>query len=188
MTWIRACDSVWIVIGIIWLATSFTTKPAVRKQPVAASLAYKVTVFLAGFLLFDSGFSVGVLGVSFRPPSVILDSAGFAITVCGAAFAVWARFFLGTNWSSAVSVKQNHQLIQSGPYAIVRHPIYAGFSLGALGTAIAVGEIRGLLAVVLSVLTWRMKWGVEEAFMKEQFGAQYVEYKRRVNALIPGIW
>lgn len=188
MAWIKACDYVWIAVAIIWLTASFTTKPAVRKQPMAAGLAYKLTAILAAFLMFDSGLSVGILGVGFRPPSALLDSLGFAITLCGAAFAVWARFFLGTNWSSAVSVKRNHQLMQSGPYAVVRHPIYAGFSLSAVGTAITIGEVRGLLAVVLSVITWRMKWGVEETFMKEQFGAQYADYKRRASALIPGIW
>lgn len=70
----------------------------------------------------------------------------------------------------------------------MRHPIYAGFSLAALGTAITIGEVRGLIAVVLSVIAWRMKWGVEEVYMRERFGEKYAGYKRRVKAIVPGIW
>jgi protein-S-isoprenylcysteine O-methyltransferase len=155
---------------------------------MATSLGYKLIAFVAALLLFDSHLPVAFLRIRVRPPLTFLDIAGFVITVAGIGFAIWARFALKGNWSSAVTVKQDHELIQNGPYAILRHPIYAGFSLAALGTAITIGEVRGFIAVVLSVFAWRLKWGAEEAYMSEQFGAQYTGYKRRVKAIVPGIW
>ena len=110
---------------------------------------------------------------------------GFAVTVAGAAFAIWARLLLGANWSATVTVKQNHELKRTGPYAIVRHPIYSGFLLAMLGTAIAYGEIRGLIALLIALIAWRVKSLIEERFMMDQFGEQYVQYKREVRALIP---
>lgn len=173
---------------MVWLAASLKTKPVARRQSIAISLGYKIIAFFAAFLLFDSHLPVTLLRLRFRSLSTFLDIVGFVITLAGIGFAIWARFALKGNWSSAITVKEDHELIQRGPYAIVRHPIYAGFSLAALGTAITVGELRGLIAVVLSVIAWRMKWGVEEVYMREQFGEKYTGYKRRVKAIVPGIW
>lgn len=78
--------------------------------------------------------------------------------------------------------------MQTGPYAVVRHPIYAGLTLALLGTAVAFGEVRGLVAVALAVIGWRLKFRLEEAFMTEQFGSEYLGYKRRVKGLIPFVW
>jgi protein-S-isoprenylcysteine O-methyltransferase Ste14 len=188
MSWLNACGFVWLVFVVVWIVAACQTKPISRKENFGASLGYRVLSVIAGFLLFDPMLAAGFLGIRFRPPSAILDFIGFAVTVCGFAFAVWARFFLGGNWSAMVTVKENHELIRSGPYAIVRHPIYSGISLAALGTAITLCEVRGLIAVVLFVIAWRWKWGKEELFMSQQFGEQYAEYKRHVHALIPGIW
>jgi protein-S-isoprenylcysteine O-methyltransferase len=177
-----------MAILIIWLLAAFLTKRTQRRQSTAASITYRVLVVAAYLLLFNSGIRAGFLGVRFRPSSATADILGFAITIAGIGLCLWARFFLGRNWSSAVEVKQDHQLIQRGPYAIVRHPIYAGFSFAALGTALARGEVGGLIAVALMVTAWRIKWGTEELFMSQEFGEQYAEYKRHVHAIIPGLW
>jgi protein-S-isoprenylcysteine O-methyltransferase Ste14 len=95
---------------------------------------------------------------------------------------------LGSNWSGTVTVKQNHELIRSGPYAIVRHPIYSGFLLGLLGTALSVGEARGLIALALAFVGWFVKARVEEQFMVEQFNGDYVRYIRDVKRLIPFVF
>jgi protein-S-isoprenylcysteine O-methyltransferase len=139
-------------------------------------------------LLFTRKLSVGFLGWRFVRESSFIEYAGFAITVAGALLAVWARVYIGRNWSSNVTIKQNHELIQGGPYALVRHPIYSGLLLATLGTAITIGEVRGLIALPLSFAGWQMKSMVEERFMREQFGRQYVDYERRVRALIPFVY
>lgn len=184
----NACSYAWMAFVIVWLLAAAATKPTSRRENFWASLGYRSLSVIAAFLLFNWRLAVGFLAARFRPPSTIVELIGFAITVLGVGFAIWARFFIGSNWSGTVTVKENHELIRSGPYAIVRHPIYSGITLAALGTAIALGEVRGLIAVVLLLIAWRWKWGKEELFMTQQFGEQYTEYKRHVYALIPGIW
>ena len=85
-------------------------------------------------------------------------------------------------------MKQDHELVRNGPYALVRHPIYSGLALAILGTALAVGEVRCLLAFILVVFEFKRKSLQEERFMIEQFGAQYVQYRREVKSLIPFVW
>ena len=107
------------------------------------------------------------------------------VTASGLAFACWARVYLGRNWSGTVTLKQEHELIEGGPYALVRHPIYTGLLLAIIGSAFAVGEWRGMLAVIVAwVALWR-KLRFEEAWMIERFGVKYEEYKKRVPALVP---
>jgi len=113
---------------------------------------------------------------------------GLAITVIGLGFAVWARLHIGRNWDALVALKENHQLVRTGPYAIVRHPIYSGFISATLGTAIAQGDVGGLISTALIAIAWGYKSRVEEAFMIEAFGAEYEQYRREVKALIPFVW
>jgi protein-S-isoprenylcysteine O-methyltransferase Ste14 len=108
--------------------------------------------------------------------------------VIGLAFAVWARFSIGRNWDGLVALKENHQLMRSGPYAIVRHPIYSGFMLATFGTAMVGGKVAGLVSTALIILAWGYKSRVEEEFMIKQFGAEYEQYRHDVKALIPLIW
>jgi protein-S-isoprenylcysteine O-methyltransferase len=103
-------------------------------------------------------------------------------------FSVWARFHIGRNWSPQIEIKEDHQLIGNGPYAVVRHPIYSGFMLATLGTAIAFGELSGLLSFMLIVTAWGYKAGLEERAMLEQFGAEYERYRQKVKGLIPFVW
>jgi protein-S-isoprenylcysteine O-methyltransferase Ste14 len=114
--------------------------------------------------------------------------AGAALTVVGILSACCARFFLGRNWSATVTVKQDHELVRSGPYRLVRHPIYSGMLLAIFGTALFIGQVRGLLAVVLALCGWKWKSLQEESFMQEQFGDSYTVYRRQVKSLIPFIW
>ena len=112
-----------------------------------------------------------------------------ALTLAGFGLAIWARLHLGGNWSATVTVKRNHILVRTGPYAVVRHPIYSGISLSALGLALLnSGDVRSIFAICLVFLGWRRKFQLEEQFMQEEFGDEYLEYKRHVKALIPFVW
>jgi protein-S-isoprenylcysteine O-methyltransferase Ste14 len=92
---------------------------------------------------------------------------------------------LGRNWSGAVTIKDGHELVTSGPYALVRHPIYTGLLLAFLGSAVALGDWRGALAFALAAgALWR-KLRLEERWMREQFGDAYQAYSQRVAALVP---
>ncbi|MGA8670162.1 MAG: isoprenylcysteine carboxylmethyltransferase family protein, partial [Terracidiphilus sp.] len=103
----------------------------------------------------------------------------------GLLFAVWAREHLGRNWSRSVTIKQDHELITSGPYAVVRHPIYTGILTGFLGTAIALSQVRGFIAFVLIFLVFWIKLRMEEQWMRSQFGETYATYAHRTAALVP---
>ena len=105
--------------------------------------------------------------------------------VVGLLFAVWARVYLGGNWSSEVTIKQDHELITTGPYALVRHPIYTGILGGMLGTAIALSEVRGFIAFALIFLMFWFKLRMEEQWMRSQFGETYANYARKTAALVP---
>ncbi len=177
----------WIVTAVLWLLASFSSKPTVRTQS-GASRAVQAGLLIASYFLLSSYSRVGPLAWRILPESPLSIYVGMALTLAGMALAILARFFLGGNWSMNVTVKENHQLVRGGPYGIVRHPIYSGLILAILGTAIAEGEVRGLLAVILAIIGLRMKSLLEESFMTGQFGPEYAEYKRHVKGLIPFVW
>ena len=108
-----------------------------------------------------------------------------AVTVAGLLFAVWAREHLGRNWSRSVTIKQGHEMITTGPYAVLRHPIYTGILAGFLGMAIAISQVRGFIVFVLIFLVFWPKLRMEEKWMRSQFGETYATYARQTAALVP---
>lgn len=184
----RLIVAAWVAVLLLWVLGALTAKRALKRQSAGSRLVQTVLTLAAYFLIFDPDSRVGFLGWRFIARSRTISWICLAITLAGLIFAVWARLFIGRNWSSGVTVKQDHQLMRTGPYAIVRHPIYAGLLLALLGTAIEIGEVRGLVGVALATIAWRAKWTIEERFMTEQFGAEYTSYKREVKALLPFVW
>jgi protein-S-isoprenylcysteine O-methyltransferase Ste14 len=135
--------------------------------------------------LFSKDLRFGRLGERFLVRDPWLEAAGLALTYAGAALAIWARWSLGENWSAEVSVKTDHQLIRSGPYAHVRHPIYAGLLLAVIGTAVVIGEWRGLLAILIWSVGHTLKAKREEAVMIATFGDQYQQHRTETGFLLP---
>jgi len=144
-------------------------------------------LLLAAILFSVPHMPISVLGEKFLPPTAWRFAAAAALTAAGLLMAAWARRYLGTNWSSTVTIKEGHELVTAGPYAIVRHPIYTGLILAFVGAALAIGEWRAVLAAVLGVIAFWRKLSLEERWMREQFGERYQAYSRRVPALIPFI-
>ncbi len=177
-----------MVLWAIWAVSAFTSKRTVRRQGGAYRWLELLALIGSFELSFNTALRRGVLAWRFEPDWAALRWIGFAIEVAGAAFAVWARYYIGRNWSSGVTIKQDHQLMRGGPYAIVRHPIYAGLALALAGTAIAIGEVGALLGVPLLLLAWHHKAAQEELLMLQQFGDEYERYRREVKGLIPHIW
>jgi protein-S-isoprenylcysteine O-methyltransferase Ste14 len=108
--------------------------------------------------------------------------------VAGLLFAIWAREHLGRNWSRSVTIKQAHELITTGPYGVVRHPIYTGILAGFLGTAIALSQVRGLVAFVFIFVILCVKLRMEEQWMRSQFGETYATYAHRTAVLVPYVF
>ena len=178
----------WLAVFVLWVILG-----RMRKRTVASSSNARVWialwgVMLAWLILFSRAFRPGLLAERFLPVNPAIAYSGLALTAAGLGFAAWARFAIGRNWGSMITVQQDHRLMRTGPYAIVRHPIYSGLILATLGTAIIVGELGGLVSVALVAISWGHKARLEESFMIEQFGAEYDEYRRSTKRLIPGIW
>ncbi len=179
----------WVAFAVIWLLSAGFSKKTARSQTLGSR-------FLQG-LLAASGFilmfgwrtqlrpPLRFLHARFLPGAPTFEWAGFVIMLAGFAIAIWARVVLGRNWSATITIKQDHEIVRRGPYAIVRHPIYSGILLAMLGTAIYFGTFQGLVALALTFCGWWLKSRMEEQFMLQQFGQQYREYQQEVKALIP---
>jgi protein-S-isoprenylcysteine O-methyltransferase Ste14 len=183
-------------IGILWLCwiaywwiSASRTKQAERVDTAGAQAAYRLPMLVGALLLILTTPRPWLPWLWWRwlPDSTAWSALGLALVVTGLAHACWARTALGRNWSGTVQLKRDHELIVSGPYRWTRHPIYTGMLLGIAGTALAVGQWRGLLALALAAASLGFKLRHEEAWMRARFGAAYVAYMQRVKALIPGI-
>jgi len=139
------------------------------KEP--ASRILRVFIFLIAIVLLSTTrIPLPLLYLQLWPVGSWPFWLGAAVTIAGLLFAVWAREHFGSNWSRSVTIKQGHKLITTGPYAVVRHPIYTGILTGFLGMAIAISQVRGFIVVVLIFLAFRIKLRMEEQWMRSQFG------------------
>lgn len=179
--------AMWLAFVVYWQVMAAGTKASARVEP-AFSRAIRMVVILAAIALFWlPNLPARWLYRAILPGGQACFFIGAAITVVGLGFAVWARVHLGRNWSRSVEVKADHELITSGPYRLVRHPIYTGILAGIAGSAVALSEVRGMVALVLMFAVFWAKLRLEEAWMRGEFGEKYAAYARRVRALVPGI-
>ena len=176
----------WLVMDNFWRLKARGTK--------STTTITRISVWRKSWLVLRSyGFyylplsAVPVLGLRIIPEPVVWAWIGLALCVFGVAFAIWSRHVLAKNWNVATGVEEHHALIQSGPYALVRHPIYFGMWLAMLGTVLAVGELRAIINLVISVSEGWAKLNQEEAILQKQFPDAYAGYQHRVKKLIPGI-
>lgn len=179
----------WFALMGYWLWSARRVKASERSEPlVKRLLAYWLPLFVA-ILLLGPGrwFGHGPLREQFVPHTPIVYSIGLGLCALGVGLAIWSRHLLGRNWSGTVELKQGHELIDSGPYRRVRHPIYSGLLLLFLGNAVMVGDWRGLLAVAIVFGSFWYKLKLEERWLAERFGETYVAYRRRTKALIPAL-
>jgi protein-S-isoprenylcysteine O-methyltransferase Ste14 len=179
--------AMWLSWAAYWWVLSRNVKSTTRHEPVTSRLLHIIPLTLAVLLLWIPSVPLPVLRERFLPLTAWPFWVGAALTAGGLLFAVWARAHIGKNWSAIVTIKEDHELITTGPYAMVRHPIYTGLLLAFVGSAMARGEWRGVLAVLIAVWALWRKLRFEEHWMREQFGEAYQAYSRRVAALIPFI-
>jgi protein-S-isoprenylcysteine O-methyltransferase Ste14 len=124
----------------------------------------------------------------FLPALFVSMAAGSVVELPGLFLAIWARRALGRNWSGEISIKFEHELIQSGPYQWLRHPIYTGLLAMYVGGALITGEWLAVVGVAMAVLAYWRKIRLEEANLKVAFGAEYDSYRGDTWALIPGLF
>lgn len=177
--------AMWLTWATYWWVAALGAKQTERREPAWSLLLHILPLMIAGWLLWAHRLPGSFLNERMFPWTPWAFGAAALVTATGLMFAVWARIYLGRNWSGTVTIKQDHELIVGGPYAIVRHPIYSGLLIALFGSAAARGEWRGLLAVLIAWATLRRKLRFEERWMAERFGPQYESYSRRVPALVP---
>jgi len=171
----------WAAFWIYWLVAAFSTK---RGRPSwSRELRIRAVLLILVILLIRLGTFRGH-GLSSDPWRAGL---GLVLFVAGLAFAVWARRHLGRNWGTPMSQKNDPELVTSGPYRLVRHPIYTGILLAGIGTAVALSWVW-LIAVALAGLYFGYSAIVEERNLPEQFPDSYPAYQHSTRMLLPFVF
>jgi protein-S-isoprenylcysteine O-methyltransferase Ste14 len=180
------CYALWIIWAASWWLAAAWSSRTQSGAGVLQQLPYRLLT-IAGFVLLfaiRSGRFPGSFRLWTLPKAASWAMA--ALCAIGFAFAWWARLHLGKLWSAFVTRKADHRIIDTGPYAIVRHPIYTGIILAAFATAILKGTIFAIAGALLVAFSFWIKARLEERFLREQLGREaYDPYRRRVPMLIP---
>lgn len=177
----------WGLLGLYWLSKARRSGNIAVQEASWWRVIRLLILTITFVLLLSPWLRIGVLGRRFLPGSLFVSIAGIIATGLGMLLCVWARLYLGKYWSDKVMLKQDHQLVRSGPYQYLRHPIYSGVLLGILGSAIAIGEWRGLVAFAIMSTNYFVKARREERVLVGHFGAKYAEYRKQAGFLAPWI-
>lgn len=176
---------IWIAWALSWLIAAFWSSRSVRRPGLDAELGYHV-LLLFGVLLFL------IPAHSYEETLRLWHVDAFGAWTCvafelaGFAFAWWARLHIGRLWSGTITRKVEHRLVETGPYALVRHPIYTGILLAVVATAAAKGTVFGIAGMLLIVDGLWMKARLEERWLGQELGSEaYAAYRRRVPMLLP---
>jgi protein-S-isoprenylcysteine O-methyltransferase Ste14 len=170
----------WVVWIVSWLAIAVWSDRAVARA--SNQTGYRVVIVIGGLMLFSR---LGISGPRWALAAPAAWTAD-AMAAAGFLFTWWARIHLGTLWSSQVTRKAHHRIVDTGPYGIVRHPIYTGLCVATLATMALRGTLTGVVGAATLITGYWMKARVEESFLREQLGpADYDAYARRVPMLIP---
>jgi protein-S-isoprenylcysteine O-methyltransferase Ste14 len=174
----------WIAFIVYWNGVACTTAPTASAESVKSRQLHQLLMWGSILLLFVR-FRPLILRLWPRTPLIV--AIGVIVHVAAMLLAVSARKHLGRNWSGAITAKAGHQLVRTGPYRLVRHPIYTGMLGMFAGTTLVAGELHAVVAfVVMAVAYWR-KIGLEEQHLRGLFGEAYDAYCQDAWALIPGI-
>ena len=181
-----ALRSLWFVWWITWLAAAAWSDRAVKRPPRHSQIVYRLLAAGGAVLLFGLfRHAVTAERILWQTPDA-LSWVMVAIACAGLLFTWWARIHLGRLWSSSVGRKADHRVVDTGPYGIVRHPIYSGITLASIATAVLRGTMVAWLGVVVMTLGWFVKARMEEEFLREELGAEaYGAYAQRVPMLVP---
>ncbi len=182
--WINA---LWILFGLYWFISALKRKKTKQRETWSQRFRYLLPLIAASYLLVRPEAHYGWLGARVVPASPAVEWIGVQLTAAGVAVALWARWHLGANWSGVITLKEGHELIRTGPYRTIRHPIYTGILLALFGTAVAIGEMRGLLAVAIAWLSFYWKARREESFLTQEFGEKFEAHAKQTGMFLPKI-
>jgi protein-S-isoprenylcysteine O-methyltransferase Ste14 len=178
-------SDLWILFALYWLVSALNRKKTKRRESIAQRLLYILPLIAAFDLLYRYGFGHGWLGARFVPDTPLVQWLAVLITATGVAIAFWARFHLGSNWSGVVTLKEGHELIRTGPYRTIRHPIYTGILIAFLGNAVLIGQLRGLIGLAIIWASFYIKARREESFLAQEFGSNFNEHTQHTGMFLP---
>ena len=181
---VSLCGVFWLAWANYWGWASRSVNRTKESEGFWLRLQHVLPTVFGMFLIFRNS------ELALIPLSTVIESAylryfGSAVTGFGLLFTLWARMHLGKYWSGIITLKEGHRLIQTGPYKLVRHPIYTGFLAASLGSAIASGTADAFLGFVIIVVTYVVKKQREEVILLRAFGAEYEAFQKRTPSLIP---
>lgn len=180
-------EAPWIVFVAYWIFAARNTQRTEKKEPFAWRYGIMLLVVLGFVLVFYGGADIGVLGHKVFHRGYYVAVAGIGLTWAGIALAIWARAHLGQYWSGRITIKEDHKLICSGPYARLRHPIYSGLDLAVIGAAVTIDHWRCVVGVCLVIVGFAIKAKREEAMLTARFGEAFREHSRRTGFLLPKV-
>ena len=180
------CCALWIGWILYWLVSSqFVLKT--KKNETWQRLQHTIPTTIGVMTIFY-GPAIDIFNWGKLYDSVIIGWLGVLVTAAGHAFSIWARIHIGKYWSGTVALKHDHKIIDTGPYGLVRHPIYTGLLSGALGTAMAAGTKEAFFGVAIMIPGYILKWKREEKIMLAEFGQGYADYMKRTKVIIPYVY
>lgn len=174
----------WVFFWFFWLISAFFAKRSVRRAPWWKGAGLRLLILIAAIAVFHDSKTRLAFWRALYSVTPRAEPLGAAMCVCGILFAVWARVNIGRNWGQPMSLKEQPELVATGPYAYVRHPIYSGILLALLGTALVGSGVCFLLFIFFFIyLIYSAK--TEERLLLQQFPDSYPEYMKRTKMLIP---
>lgn len=176
---------IWIAFYAYWLISAWKTRSPVKRRQSHRSYFLYGIVWIGLCIIIITVFVPGFMTDRLVPDGIGFLIAGLLLTVAGLAWAIWARLHLGKNWSGMPAIREQHTITRTGPYAIVRHPIYSGLILAFSGTAIGIGYLWIFCCIPLLFGLFVIKFRMEEKILLEEFGGEYARYRHEVKALIP---
>lgn len=175
----------WVIFSLYWEIAAKNSAPAISSESKASRTVHVVLTNVALLLIF---FPVRGLNHRFEPNALPVKLIGLVLECVALALAIWARRILGRNWSGEITIKEDHKLVQCGPYKVVRHPIYLAILLMYAGTAIVSGQMHALAGLAVAILAYLRKTRMEEANLVKAFGKRYDEYREKTWAIVPGLF
>jgi protein-S-isoprenylcysteine O-methyltransferase Ste14 len=175
---------IWIIFVAYWLISAIGVKRNVKGTGWGRSFTIRIIAVIIIIFILQVTPVGQLLGDRF---SYAVQVIGVILCAAGVAFAIWARYHLGRDWSGTPSMKEGHELVTSGPYKFVRHPIYTGVILALFGSGLVNGIIWLAVFVIFTIVFLR-RISIEERYMMQLFPDKYPEYKKHTKALIPFVW
>jgi protein-S-isoprenylcysteine O-methyltransferase Ste14 len=179
-----ACAVLWVLFGLYW---EIAAKSASAAESTESQWSRSIHVGLVNIAQLFVLLPITGLGRLY-PGYASVMVAGITVQVAGTALAIWARVHLGKHWSGKIAIKVDHELVKTGPYRRLRHPIYTGLLAMYLGAAIVTGERLGVLGVAIAIFAYWRKIQLEEAAIAVAFGKEYADYLQSTWALVPGLY